>query len=322
MGSLSHGLSSSPSQSACSSSISLGPSMMGSEGLDSVDSWSSGTTGLPHSSVERQSWQAFQARLTEGDGGWDERATISPAQSLDGTLRRGGGRLHDEGTDEAGMRQGRGCTEDQPKTGSMKPLRWTQLEQKIGAKLEFSRFLDEVTCSVFEPNSLQAFGHPISLLSKKESGLHLPLTSTSTATRTTAAPPETTARALSRLSPGFACPLAQQQQQGPLLSAENMQDEQVLAEPEGKAYLETDIHHIRGQDGLSGHRTKTEMLYGLAMIMEDRVIQPPLMLRKDGGLKGKSTFPEVPLGSAFSRYPCRSVSLPREINLVSHDIPS
>ena len=335
MGSLSHGLRSSPSHSACSSSgsISLGPSLMGSEGSDSVDSWSSGTAGLPRSSVERQSQQASQARLIGGAGGWDERAAVAPAApaapaawSLDGTLRRGGGGLHDGGTDEAGVRQGRGCTEDRPRAGSAKPPRWTQLEQKIGAKLKFSRFLDEVTCSVFEPNSLQAFGHPICLVSKRESGLHPRLTFASTATRATAAaPPEPTVGALSGSIPGFACPVAQQQQQqqqlGPLHPAEEMEDQQVLAE--GQAYLETDTHRIRGQDGLSGHWAKTEMSYGLAMIEEDKVIQPPSVPRKDGGPKGKSTFPEVPLGSAFSRYPCRSLSLPRGINLVSHgSIPS
>ncbi|CAL8314462.1 unnamed protein product [Lota lota] len=316
VGSLSHGLPSSPSQSACSSP---GASMVGSEFSDSVDSWSSGTTGLLHSSVERQSRQDFQAHLTGGVGGWDERAALTPARFLDGTIRRvnrqGEAGLRDEGTDEGSMCQGRGCPEDQSRAGNTKPLRWKQLEQKIGAKLKFSRFLDEVTCSVLDPNSLQAFGQPISLLSKRERGLHPRLTTTSTATRTTAAPPEDTAGSLSQSSPGFACPLAQHQQ-GPLLPTEKMQDERVLAEPVGKSYLETDIHHIRGQDGLSGHRAKTEMSYGLAIIEEDKVIQPPSVLRKDGGLKGKSTFPKVPLGSAFSRNPCRSVSLPRGINLV------
>ncbi|KAJ3606872.1 hypothetical protein NHX12_026390 [Muraenolepis orangiensis] len=320
VGSLSHRLPFSPSPSARSSGSSPGASVVGSQGTGSADSWSSGTTGLLHNSVKRQSQRAL--RLDRGWGGWDEQAALAPAGFLCGTARRlwrqGGAGLRDEGTDEGGVRQGQGsCVEDKPGAGCVDgPPRRTQLEQKIEAKLEFSRFLDEVTCSVLDPVSLQAFGQSIGPLSKSKSGLR-PGT-----TRTTIAQPEAAAGIPFQSSPGLCRHLAQQQQQqqGTRLPTEQMQAGQGLAETTRKSFLETDVDSIgrRDEPRPSGRPAKTGMTSRRPGAAEDRATRPPWVFGRGVGLKEKSAFPRAPPGSGFWRYPCRSVSLPRGINVVSH----
>lgn len=228
-----------------------------------------------------------------------------------------------EGTREGGASKGTGCAED----GSTKHPHWAQLDQKFAAKLKFSHFLDEVTSSVLQPTSLQMFRQPIGPLAKRDIGLYTHATA-ATAAWTAAMQTEDMAGAPFQASPNPCWPMTQQQQeQQGTLTTEEMQGQKVLTEHVGKSYLETnmDMDSIRRQDELSDHLAKLEMSCRPArMPGEDKVMQAPLGLGKGGGLKAQTVAPPVvPWGSGLWRSPCRSVSLPRGINRVSHgSIPS
>ena len=112
-----------------------------------TNSWSSGATCLLRSSIKKHSEEAFQARLgsssqSSHEDGIDVSCTQSECQEgSEWALRR------------SDSLQSLSSSQGIPATS-------TQLDRKIEEKLKFSQFLDEVTCSVMAPGSLEAFGIP------------------------------------------------------------------------------------------------------------------------------------------------------------------
>ncbi|XP_070782167.1 brain-enriched guanylate kinase-associated protein [Enoplosus armatus] len=272
---------SSPSQpSSPSAPSSPGGSRRSSEGTGSLNSWSSGVTCLLHSSIKKQSQEAFQTRLRE-ERRWGKLAGC-PSSRPDGSAHpqaeQGGGRhnkLH-----------------AWPERGGVKLQRL--LEEKVEAKVKFSQFLDEVTSNVLDPNSLQAFGKPVT---------------PSSFTATTPAQAEDSIQEATQRSPRLPCSMAQQQ--GSLLEQKKTQEEQTPFDLAQKTYLETDIDTVRRADEPQDLEIKVETPPQLE-IDEKTVIPPPPQFCQ--GFEMKSPFPEFHCD--FPRYPYRSASLPRGINMV------
>ncbi|KAM7367716.1 hypothetical protein PAMP_013996 [Pampus punctatissimus] len=264
-----------------------------SEGTGSLNSWSSGVTCLLHSSIRKQSQEAFQTR--------QRRERRWPACPARGTHVRahpqtgqGGGRNHNKlhtWPDRGGDCQRRGSAQTRASTKSVN-LQWL-LEQKIEAKVKFSQFLDEVTSNVLDPNSLQAFGKPVS---------------PSSFTTASLAQPEHQIQVVTQWSPRLPCSMAQQQ--GPLLGQQT-QEEQPLTDLTQKTYLETDINTVRRDDKPEVLEIKAGTPPPLE-IDETKVIPPPPQFCQ--GFKMKS--PSLEFQGDFPRYPHRSASLPRDINMV------
>lgn len=221
----------------------------------SLESWGSGATCILHSSIKKQSQEAFQTRLRE-EKIWEKSA----ACSSDGS---------DAWPETGGLGQGRGSALSH---ACATVQRQRQLDEKIEAKLKFSQFLDEVTSNVLDPNSLQAFGKqasPSSLV-QPEAETHRPL-----------------------------CSMAQQL--GSVTEQKKTQVKQTAPDTAEKTYLETDI---------DGRDEDPEF-----EIDEKNVIPPPPQFCQ--GFEMKSPSPEFQ--SDFPRYPYRSASLPRGINMVSDE---
>lgn len=256
-----------------------------SEGNSSLCSWSSGVTCVINSSIKKQSQEAFQSRLREEKrrgrlAGWPSRG---PRRGVHPGDEQGGDRntLH-AWPEGGGPDQGRGFA--QTSTNSVK-LQWL-LEEKVEAKLKFSQFLDEVTSNVLDPNSLQAFGKPVSPSSP------------------TTAQPEEKNQELRQRSPRL--PRSMAQQQGSL-SKLTTQEEQSPADLAQKTYLETDIDAVRKEDEVKQETPPP--------LDDETVIPPPPQFCQ--GFEMKSPFPEFHCD--FPRYPSRSSSLPRGINMVSDE---
>ncbi|KAG5266160.1 hypothetical protein AALO_G00250450 [Alosa alosa] len=169
--------SSSPSLRSSSSSLRSGSSSED----DSWDtnSWSSGATCLLRSSIKQHSEEVFRARAGSGGGGGRSETAATTTTASDSepgyqSLESCKATLLLPSSSSSSMRAraesqevlekvpvaSRGeslqsLTSSQGTTASAVP---TQIEQKIEAKLKFSQFLDEVTCRVLDPGSLQAFG--------------------------------------------------------------------------------------------------------------------------------------------------------------------
>lgn len=284
---------SSPSQqSSPSAASSLGGSQSGSEGTGSVCSWSSGVTCVLHSSIKKHSQEAFQARCRE-ERRWKKLAVCAPSRPHGRThpqAEQGGGKYYNKlyvWPERGGLCQGRGSAHTH---NSCKKLQW-MLEEKSEAKVKFSQFLDEVTSNVFDPNSLQAFGRPVS-----------PSGSASTN-------PDQPEDQVQVVSPRLPHSMAQQHP-GTLFDPKAPDPSDVAQ----KTYLETNIDTVRNNDEPQGpeinarHETPPQL-----EIDDENVIPPPPEFCQ--GFEMKPRFPEF--CGDFPRYPNRSVSLPRGINMVS-----
>lgn len=272
--------SSSPSLRSSSSSLRSGSSSED----DSWDtnSWSSGATCLLRSSIKQHSEEVFRARAGSGGGGGrDETAATTTTasdseagyQSLDSC--KAALLLPSSSSSSTGVRAeiqevlekvsvtSRGeslqsLTSSQGTAASTVP---TQIEQKIEAKLKFSQFLDEVTCRVLDPGSLQAFG----AVRQREPA---PITSPC---QWFNQPVEPVIRDPRR---GGACGNASRSvyQWSKCLpsckildsneSLRRISDEGSVVEQAGKTYLETDIDSVRCEDelGLSGSHREVKTL--------------------------------------------------------------
>lgn len=281
-------------------SNSPGGSRSSSEGTDSLYSWSSGATCVLHSSIKKQSQEAFQTRLRE-DRRWGKLSgcpSRAPHGGADPQVEQGGGSNHNTfhaWPEKGGLGQGRGSAQTHGSTKSVK-LQWL-LEEKVEAKLKFSQFLDEVTSNVLDPSSLQAFGT---------------LVSPSNFTTSTPAQPEDKTEEAKQWSLRLPCSMAQQL--GSVLEQKTTQDEQTPLDPPQKTYLETDIDTVRRDGDSQDLGMKTETLPP-PEIDEKNVIPPPPQFCQ--GFEMKSPFPEFHCD--FPRYPYRSASLPRGINMVSDE---
>lgn len=211
--------------------------------------------------------------------------------------------------------QGRGSVQNQDTASTnTTSLQWL-VEEKIEAKLKFSQFLDEVTISVLGPDSLQAFGKPISPPPRRAI-LHcsypwITITSTS-ATSTTQAQSEDKIQAVYQCSLSPSRSMAQQQN--------TLLDEQGPTVPLEKAYLETDIDNVRMEDEMKDAKIQVDTPPPTE-IDERKVIPPPPEFCQDTVFRRRSPGPVFHWDSGFTRYPCRSVSLPRGINMVSDGTP-
>ncbi|XP_067429424.1 uncharacterized protein [Thunnus thynnus] len=286
---------SSPSLSFPSSSP--GGSRSSSEGTGSLNSWSSGVTCLLHSSIRKQSQEAFQTRRRE-----ERRRPACPARGPHGRAHpqaeQGGGSDHNKPhawPERGGECQGRSSAQTRASTKSVK-LQWL-LEEKIEAKVKFSQFLDEVTSNIFDPNSLQAFGKPVS---------------PSSFTTTTLAQPEDQIQVVTQWSPRLTYSMAQQQ--GPLLE-QKTQEEQPPTDLTQKTYLETDIDTVRRDDEPEDLEIKADTPPPPLEIDESNVIPPPPQFCQ--GFEMKRPFLEFQYD--FPKYPHRSASLPKGINMVSDE---
>lgn len=291
---------SSPSQPSSPSvpSSSPGGSRSSSEGTGSLYSWSSGVTCLLHSSIKKQSQEAFQTRLRE-ERTWGELAAC-PSRRPRGRVhlqaKQGGGRNHNKQhtwRERGGLCQGRGSARTHTNAKSVK-LQWL-LEEKIEAKVKFSQFLDEVASNVLDLNSLQAFGTPAS---------------PSSSTTTNPDQPEEKIQVVTQWSPRLARSMAQQQ--GSLL--EQPQEEQSPPDLTQKTYLETDIDTVRNNDEQQDLELKADTAPQLETDETNLIPPPPQFCQ---GFEMKTPLPEF--YSDFPRYPYRSASLPRGINMVSDE---
>lgn len=208
-----------------------------SEDTCSLHSWNSGVTCLLHSSIKRQSQEAFQARL-RGGRGWRE-FTVAPSNGTDHPqAEEGEGCCHKE------LHFGRGCTQT---VKSEKVLK-----ERIKAKRKFSQFLDEVTSNVLNRNSLQAFGKLV-----PPSGV-IP---------TFPNLPEDRKQVVSpRL------PRSMAQEQNPLAEQKTSEDETSLDSSQ-KMYLETDIDSVRRDNGPQNLEMKAES--PPLLVIDDKTLFPP-----------------------------------------------
>ncbi|XP_035000188.1 brain-enriched guanylate kinase-associated protein isoform X2 [Hippoglossus stenolepis] len=101
------------------------------------------------------------------------------------------------------------------------------------------------------------------------------------------------------------------QQQGSLLKQKKPQEEQTPPDLTQKTYLETDIDAVRSNGEQPDLEIEADTPPQLE-IGEETVIPPPPEFCQ--GFKTRSPFPEF--YRDFSRYPCRSASLPRGVNMV------
>lgn len=287
---------SSPSQPSSPSAPSNSP---GGSRSSSVCSWSSGATCFLHNSIKKQSQEAFQTRL-RADRKW-EKLTGCPFRGLP-RVEQGAGSNHNTchaWQQRGALGKGRGCAQTHARNKSVK-LQWL-LEEKVEAKLKFSKFLDEVTSNVLDPNSLQAFGKPVSP----------PSFITTTPTQ-----PEDKIQEATQWSPRPLCSMAQQQ--GSLLKQKLTKEKQTPLDLAQKTYLETDIDTVRRDDKPQDLEIKGETPPQLE-IDEKYVIPPPPQFCQ--GFEMTCPFPEFLCH--FPRYPYKSASLPRGINMVSDEsLPS
>ncbi|XP_069017615.1 brain-enriched guanylate kinase-associated protein isoform X1 [Embiotoca jacksoni] len=100
------------------------------------------------------------------------------------------------------------------------------------------------------------------------------------------------------------------QQQGPLFE-QKTPEEQAFPDPAKRTYLETDIDTVRRDDEPQGPETGAETPPQLEIDAKHVIPPPPQFCQ---GFEMKNPFPEFHCD--FPRYPNRSVSLPRGINMV------
>lgn len=281
------------SSSAGGPSYSAGGSRSSSSGSGSGNSCSSGATSLLHSSIRKQSQVAFQSRLREGKC-WRKAGcpTVGPHVGAEAQAEQRGGTskspLH-TWTERVGLSDGRDSAQTGSRSGGAPPQR--ALEEKVQAKLRFSKFLDEVTSNVLDTNSLQAFGKPESRRRFVAEGTNR-------------------VAELAESGPGVLSSTAMQEASLP--EQEMPKEERSVLQPRRKSYLETDIDTVRTDGKLHKPDVRAET-HGT------HIIPPPPQFCQ--GFQTKSPFPEF--HCHVPRYPYKSVSLPRGINMVSKEtLPS
>lgn len=171
-----------------------------------------------------------------------------------------------------------------------------QLDEKVQVKRSFSKFLDEVTSNVFDPNSLQALGRPAS-----------PSTTTE----------EEGDWEVTRQRPRPLCSMAQKQgsasRQETTTTSTTGTTSTREEQPQG-TYLETDIDAVVGDDRRRDQERKVGTLPPHREVVDSElVIPPPPQFCQ--GFEMRTLFPEF--HCRLPRHPYRSVSLPRGINMVS-----
>lgn len=274
---------SSPSQRSSPSVSSSSPvgSSCSSEGSCSLRSWTSGVTCLLHRSIKKQSQESFHTRLKED-------------RALGKLSARRSSRVHLQAKQKGAcnykkVQLGRNCAQTCTKSVYLQRV----IEERIKAKVKFSHFLDEVTFNVLKPNSLQALGKPISPSAVITRNSDLP-------------------ELIHVARPGLLLSMAHQQQ-SPLPELKSPEDGTV-AKPPQKVYLETDIDSVGKDEDSQNVEINLESPLLLEMDEENMIPPPPQFYE---GFEMKIPFPE--LYYDLPRYPYRSASVPRSINMVSDE---
>ncbi|KAL4613115.1 brain-enriched guanylate kinase-associated protein isoform X1 [Arapaima gigas] len=201
-----------------------------------TNSWSSGATCLLRSTIKKHSEEVFRARLGSG----------SRAEGTNGT--KSGCPVEESGTgsctwterqEETERGLGRRDSAQSLSSSQDTTTMLAQLEQKIEAKLKFSQFLDEVTCRVLDPNSLQAFG----AIQRRE----LPSKCSSTLNSTANGEPWRRNMVHSIYQWNKCLPSCKVLDAS---EATKAQEEPNVQNTTNKAYLETDIDSVRREDQL------------------------------------------------------------------------
>ncbi|XP_057679349.1 brain-enriched guanylate kinase-associated protein isoform X1 [Corythoichthys intestinalis] len=263
--------------------------MSSSECRGSLDSWSSGITFRLHNSIKKQSRAAFQNRLQEKRRWPSDLAGRYRCRAF--SIEQGGGNTECHAGQHQAEHQGRGFVQSQ---ASAKRDQKCLLEGKTENKVKFSQFLDEVTSNVLNPNSLQAFGKPSHF---------------SSSTTSTARPHQDKDKVVTQKS-WLSCSMAQQQE---FLLEHDTQEEQTSTDLPPKTYLETDIDIVRRDDPAQDAEIRPDSPPPLLMDEQNLIPPPPNFCQ---GFEMKR-FLEFNHNS--HRYPFRSVSLPRGINMVCDD---
>lgn len=267
----------------------------------SENSWSSGATSVLHSSIKQQSQKAFQSCLRAGRCRKAGLPSVGPRAEANPQVEQRGGTgkrpLH-TWPERVGLSDGRYSAPTRSSSGAK--AQWL-LEEKLDTRLRFSKFLDEVTSNVFDTNSLQALGKAVSQYRFIPGGIKRPGKKVGE---------------LTEWSPRLLCSMALQPTSLPEL--EMTKEEQTHPLPPQKTYLETDIDTVRTDARLPNLDGKAEAPRQ-EETDERHIIPPPQQFCQ--GFQMKSPFPEF--HCHFPRYPYKSVSLPRGINMVSNEsLPS
>lgn len=330
-------LTSSPSPSNAQNSSS--PISSSSEAYDSMDSWSSGSTCLLHSSISNHSQETLQARFSSPSsargphGGTCAHRLQGGAYCLVG-LHEGAAQAALGGVAWLGRGRGRRAGSVHSLTSSSQytttatsissscntintSVCYCWLEQKFEAKLKFSQFLDDVSGRVLVPGNLEAFRKLPPPPPPQRSSSLSPRTSLSTTTES-----RDVIQVECQWSSTPPCSVTQQRS---TRTGERMQEEQGLIEtPVEKTYLETDIDSVRREDELKDIKIRKEKTLS-TLERERRMgvggIAPPPEFRQDTLGRYRNPSPVLWDEGLVMRYPNCSNSLPRGINMVSKVIP-
>lgn len=181
-----------------------------------------------------------------------------------------------------------------------------QLELKIEAKLRFSQFLDEVSSRVLCPTN------PFVLSRQTESSRSSSSISSHSNSKSRTPDPQQQPEDVDfSQSPG---------QVQNIQSVDGMQEEQGAPETIGKAYLETDIDCVRREDEIKEVKTKKETAITFES-NERREVKTPPECHPNPIQRIRPSSPLLYREETLSRNPYRSVSLPRDINMVSYSCP-
>ncbi|KAK6297726.1 hypothetical protein J4Q44_G00323090 [Coregonus suidteri] len=330
-------LTSSPNPSSAQSSSNSSRISSSSEAYDSPDSWSSGATCLRHSSISKLSQEVLQARLSSPSSARGPHGGTRAHRLQGGACCLVG--LHEGAVQAApgggggGLGRGRGRGRGR-RAGSVYSLTsssqytttaisissscntintsvcYCWLEQKVEAKLKFSQFLDDVSGRVLVPGNLEAFRKLPPPPPPQRSSSLSPRTSLSTTTES-----RDVIQVEYRWSSSPPCSVTQQRSTRP---GERRQEERDPVEtPVEKTYLETNIDSGRREDELKDIKMKKEKM--LSTLERERRMggtAPPPEFRQDTLRRWRNTSPVLWDEGLVMRYPYRSISLPRGINMV------
>lgn len=120
-----------------------------------TNSWSSGATCLLRSSIKQHSEEVFRVRASSGS--WPKPASDSESGHQDLDRQRSERKSDSQKSSEKAPIESKVSLQSQSSSQYSTAVS-AQFERKIEAKLKFSQFLNEVTCRVLDPKSLQAYG--------------------------------------------------------------------------------------------------------------------------------------------------------------------
>lgn len=280
----------------------------------SLTSSPSGRSTSTSSSPRASSWDSMSSEATtclklntdrshEAEQRYDQPRGRSPLRELKAGSFQQGAVLT---SGEVGRGSSRGVSVTSDPAVSHPAVQQHQLEQKIKAKLKFSQFLDEVSSRVLRPTNTFVFSRQTeSSRSSSSISIH-----SNSKTRT----PDP------QQKPGDVDFSQSPVQPQDIPSVNGMQEEQGAPETVGKAYLETDIDCVRREDEIKEVKTKKETAITFES-NERREVKTPPECHSHRILRIRPSSPLLYREETLSRNPYRSVSLPRDINMVSYSCP-